>query len=130
MRQYLFLAVIFFICSPISVISTLSVNVLLKKKEYGIKIAFGGTKGKIIISLCLEIFLLNIISGIIAFGLSYRSFADNIIQSYREIYLRTLCSISLPLLIGLIAILIAMVLIIPIKLLKQYDPCVLIKEEE
>lgn len=118
------------ICSAISIVSTLCVNVLLKKKDYGIKIAFGSTKERIILSLCFEMLFLNIISGAAAFGLSYRSFAGNIIQSYRDIYLRTLCSTSLVCLIGLMMLLTILVLFVPVKLLKRYNPAVLIKEEE
>ncbi len=130
LRQYLFLAVIVLICSAISIVSALCVNVLLKKKEYGVKIAFGSTKERIVLSLCLEMLFLNIISGAAAFGASYRSFAGNMIQSYRDIYLRTLCSTSLVCLIGLMMLLTVLVLFVPIKLLKRYDPASLIKEEE
>ncbi len=130
LRQYLFLAVIVLICSAISIVSALCVNVLLKKKEYGVRIAFGSTKERIILSLCFEMLFLNIISGAIAFGSSYRSFAGNIIQSYREIYLKTLCSTSLMCLIGLMMLLTVLVLFVPVKLLKRYDPASLIKEEE
>ncbi|MBD5129328.1 MAG: ABC transporter permease [Ruminococcaceae bacterium] len=130
LAQLTFLAVIVLVCSAVSIVSTLCVNVLLKKREYGIKIAFGSTKGKIILSLGLEMIFLNVISGIIAFVLSYRSFAGNIIRSYREIYLRTLCSGSLLCSIGLALILTILVLFVPIKLLGRYDPASLIKEEE
>lgn len=130
LNQYLFFAVIVLVCSAISIVSALCVSVLLKKKEYGIKIAFGGAKEKIIFSLCAEMVLLNLVSGIIAFIFSYRIFAGNIIGSFRDIYLRTLCSFSLLCLIGLVIILMTLVLFIPIKLLEMYDPAVLIKEEE
>ena len=131
LNNNLFLTVIVLVCSMISIVSTLCVSILLKKKEYGIKIAFGCTKGKIIFSLCGEMLFLNLVSGIIAFIFCYRSFAENIIGSYhRDIYLRTLCSTSLLCLIGLVIVLMVLVLFIPVKLLKQYDPAVLIKEEE
>ncbi len=130
LQQYLFLTVIVLICSTISIVSALCVNVLLKKKEYGIRIAFGSTKERIFLSFCLEMLFLNIISGAAAFVLSYRSFAGNIIQSYREIYLRTLCSTSQVCLIGLMMLLTVLVLFVPVKLLNRYDPASLIKEEE
>lgn len=130
LNNNLFLTVIVLVCSTISIVSTLCVSILLKKKEYGIKIAFGCTKGKIIFSLCGEMLFLNLVSGVIAFIFCYRSFAGNIIDSYRDIYLRTLCSTSLLCLIGLVIVLMVLVLFIPVKLLKQYDPAILIKEEE
>lgn len=83
-----------------------------------------------ILSLCIEMLFLNVISGIAAFGLSYRGFAGSIIQSYREIYLRTLRSTSLLCLIGLTVLLMILVLIVPVKLIKRYDPASLIREEE
>lgn len=130
LRDDLFLSVIVLICSAISIVSALCVNILLKKREFGIKIAFGGTKEKIISSLCLEMLFLNLISGIIGFALSYRGFAGNIIDIYREYYLKTLCTTSLLCIIGLIVILVMLILLVPVKLLKRYDPAVLIKEEE
>lgn len=129
-KQLFFLSAVVLICSAISIVSVLCVNILLKKKEYGIRIAFGSTKERMILSLCIEMLFLNVISGIAAFGLSYRGFAGSIIQSYREIYLRTLRSTSLLCLIGLTVLLMILVLIVPVKLIKRYDPASLIREEE
>lgn len=130
LSEALFLSVIVLICSAISIVSALCVNILLKKREFGIKIAFGCTKEKIISSLCLEMLFLNLISGTIAFALSYRSFAGNIIDSYREYYLKTLCTTSLLCVIGLIIFLALLIIPVPVRLLKRYDPAALIKEEE
>lgn len=125
-----FLAIIVLICSTISIISTLCVTVLLKKKEYGIRIAFGTTKGNIILSTCCEVTILNVISGIIAFTYSYSKYSNTSISSFKAIYLETLCSISLICLIILILLLVVIVLIIPVIILLQYNPIELIKEEE
>lgn len=130
LKELLFLAVIVLICSAVSIVSVLCVNVLLKKREYGIKIAFGSTEKRVILSLGIELLLLNSVSGIIGFAAAYRNYADDIIESIRDVNLRTLCTSSLPCLIALIIACAALVLFIPAVLLKRYDPAVLIKEEE
>lgn len=130
LKELLFLAVIVLICSAVSIVSVLCVNVLLKKREYGIKIAFGSTDKSVILSLGIELLLLNLVSGVIGFAAAYRNYADDIIESIRDVNLRTLCTSSLPCLIALIIACAALVLFIPAVLLKRYDPAVLIKEEE
>ena len=124
-----FLAAVVLICSAISMISTLCVTVLLKKKEYGIRIAFGTTKRQIILSLCFEILILNVIAGAIAFTYSYFKYANSLISSFQEIYIKTLCSTSLIGLIVLIIFLVAIVLLIPVVILARYNPAELVKEE-
>lgn len=128
--ELLFLAVLVSLCSEISIASVLCVNVLLKKRECGIKIAFGGTVNGIILSLGAELLLLDLLSGIIGFAAAYRSFSSNIIDSIRDINLRTLVCRSLPCLLILVVICAALVLMIPAVMLKRYDPAVLIREEE
>lgn len=124
-----FLAVIVLICSVLSMISVLCVSILLKRKEYGVRIAYGATKQQIIISLCLEVLILNLIAGIIAFTYSYFNYRNSTISSFQEIYIKTLCSASLTGLILLMYILAVIVLLIPITILSRYNPIQLIKEE-
>ncbi|QQY79456.1 FtsX-like permease family protein [Keratinibaculum paraultunense] len=130
LRLNFFFAVMVLICSIISMISTLCVTVLLKKKEYGIRIAFGTTKRQIIFSLCFEILILNVIAGVIAFVYSYFNYKNTAISSFQEIYIKTLCSTSLIGLILLILFLVAVVLLIPVTILARYNPVELIKEED
>ena len=125
-----FLSVIVMLCSAISIISTLCVNVLLKKREYGIRIAFGMTQRSIIISLLTETVVLNIIAGTVAMVFVYHRFSSSIVSDFQAIYLRTLCNGSLLALIGLIVIFVAVVLIIPLLILSRYEPANLIKEDE
>lgn len=126
----LFLAAVVLICSVISITSTLCVNILLKKREYGIRIAFGSTKQKIILSLCAEFLLLNLIAGAVGYVLSYRIYDDNVIRILREIDQRTLTVSAMPMLIVIMIFLTLLVILIPAILLKRYDPAVLIKEDE
>ena len=129
LRLNFFLAVVVVLCSIISMISTLCVTVLLKKKEYGIRIAFGTTKQQIIFSLCAEVLILNVIGDVIAFMYSYFSYMNTVISSFREIYIKTLCSTSLIGLILFLLFLVAVVLLIPVTILAQYNPIELIREE-
>lgn len=130
LRDQLFLSVIVLICSAVSIVSVLCVNVLLKKREYGIRIAFGGTLKKVILSLGLELLLLDMISGVIGFAAAYRSYSKIVVKSIRDVNFKTLCTSSPACLIALIIVCAALVLSIPAVLLKRFDPAVLIKEGE
>lgn len=128
--ELLFLAVLVTVCSEISIVSVLCANVLLKKREYGIRIAFGSTVKRVIFSLGIELLSLNSVSGIIGFAAAYHSYSGYIIKSLRDINLRTLCQSSLPCLTVPIIFSTVSVILIPAVLLKRYDPAVLVKEEE
>lgn len=130
LRLNYYLTAIVLICSAISMISTLCVTVLLKKREYGIRIAFGTTKQQIIFSLCMEMLILNVIAGGVSFVYSYHSLSGSSISSFREIYVNTLCSYSLTGLILLVFFLATIVLLIPVIILNRYNPAELIKEDD
>lgn len=130
LRLNFFLTAIVLICSAISMVSTLCVTVLFNKKEYGIRIAFGTSKRQISHSLCMEMVILNVISGGFAFAYTYFNYAGSTIDSFREIYIHTLCSSSLIGLIVLASFLTVIVLLIPVIILRQYKPVELIKEDE
>ncbi|SEA04173.1 FtsX-like permease family protein [Lachnospiraceae bacterium NK3A20] len=124
-----FLAAVVLFCSAISIISTLCVAVLLKRKEYGIRIAFGTSKREIILTLCLEMLTVSAMGGIIAYAVRYRGYADDVISSFRVIYTETLRSVSLPGLIIMLLTLCAVVLIVPVTILRRFYPAELIREE-
>ena len=94
LQQNIFLAVIIAICSVISVISTLCVTIVLKKKEYGVRIAFGSSIQQIILSYTVEMIVSSLISGIISFLFCYNNYAGQVIDPFREIHLSTLCTTS------------------------------------
>lgn len=130
LQQNIFLAIIVVVCSTISVISALCVTVVLKKKEYGIRVAFGSSIRQIILSYALEIIILSLISGIIGFLLCYDNYASQVIDPFREIHLTTLCTTSLLYSMVVMIFLLFIVLIIPAIILIKYHPADLIKEEE
>ena len=130
LRQNIFLAVIIVVCSVISVISTLCVTIVLKKKEYGIRIAFGSSIQQIILSYTVEMIVSSLISGIISFLFCYNNYASQEIDPFREIHLSTLCTTSLIYLSVIIILLLFIVMIIPAMILIKYNPAELIKEEE
>ncbi len=130
LQQNIFLAVIIAVCSIISVISALCVTIVLKKKEYGIRIAFGSSIQQIVLSYTIEMIVLSLISGIIAFLLCYNNYASQVIDPFREIHLTTLCTTSLLYFVVIIILLLFLVLFIPTMILFKYRPAELIKEEE
>lgn len=130
LNQNIFLAVVVSVCSAISIISVLCVSVILKKKEYGIRIAFGSSMNQILLSYAIEMIMLNIISAGIAFALCYNNYASHTLDSFRSIHLTTLCTYSLCFLLLVMIIMVLIVLLIPSILMLRYQPAILIKEEE
>ncbi|WP_058484952.1 FtsX-like permease family protein [Defluviitalea phaphyphila] len=118
------------ICSAISIISVLSVSVLLNKKEYGIRIAFGYTKKSIMKSIFFEVLLLQIIAVVLSFIYVYYSYVNSKISAFNLIYLSTLRTYSLISLIVLLMVFLAIVMTVPLYILSRYEPAMLIKEEE
>lgn len=125
-----FLAAIVTLCSAISMCSALCVTVLLNKREYGVRIAYGSTIREISTSLGIEFILLNIISAVIAFFVVFSNFQSTSLSSFRSIYIETLCTTSLIGLVALILLLSAIVLFLPLNILSRYKPVELVKEED
>ena len=90
----IFLAIMVSICAITSIISTISILVLMRKKEYGIKIAFGYTKKKIIFSLITEVITLEFCSAFISYLIIYLKTLNNK-SVFNEVYLQTLGSSSI-----------------------------------
>lgn len=130
LQQNFSLTIIVAVCSMISIISALCVTIVLKKKEYGIRIAFGSSINQIIISYAFEVVILAVISGVIAFPLAYDNFSSQTLDPFREINLTTLCTSSLIYFAIITVILLFIVLLIPSIILSKYRPADLIKEEE
>lgn len=125
-----FLAAIVTLCSAISMCSALCVTVLLNKREYGVRIAYGNTIREIGTSLGIEFILLNIIAAVTAFFVVLSNFQSTSISSFRSIYIETLCTTSLIGLVALILLLSAIVLFLPLNILSRYKPVELVKEED
>lgn len=130
LRQNISMTIIVAVCSIISIISALCVTVVLKKKEYGIRIAFGSSIKQIILSYAFEMIILTIISGVIGFSLCYDSFANQLIDPFHKVHLETLCTSSLFYFIVILTFLLFIILFIPSIILLKYHPADLIKEEE
>jgi ABC-type antimicrobial peptide transport system permease subunit len=121
---------IIFVCSAISIISVLSVSVLLKKKEYGIRIAFGYTKKGIMKSIFTEMLVLQMIAAVLSFLIAYSSYNDPETSIFHFVYLSTLKTYSLVSLIFLILLFLIIIMIVPLYILSSYEPAMLLKEEE
>ncbi len=128
-KNNIFLSIMVGICSLTSIISAISIVVLLRKKEYGIKIAFGLTKKKLIYSLISEVIIMELFAAIITFTFVYlKTSMDQSV--FNEVYLRTLGSSSILYLIIMLIIVCSLVLILPLFIINRYVPSELIKGGE
>ena len=128
-KENIFLTVMVTICSITSIISSMSVIVLLRKQEYGIKIAFGFTKRKLICSLILEIATMEFLAAIITFSVLYLKTLSNK-SIFNEVFLRTLGSTSIGYLVIMSVVVCVIVLILPLIIVNHYVPSELIKGGE
>ena len=125
----IFLAIMVSVCSITSIISTISILVLMRKKEYGIKIAFGYTKRKIIFSLITEVIILEIFSAVITYLIIYfRTLNDKSI--FNEVYLQTLGSSSIIYMFIMLITVCLLILILPLIIINHYEPSDLIRGGE
>ena len=125
----IFLAIMVSVCSITSIISTISILVLMRKKEYGIKIGFGYTKRKIIFSLITEVIILEIFSAVITYLIIYfRTLNDKSI--FNEVYLQTLGSSSIIYMFIMLTTVCLLILILPLIIINHYEPSDLIRGGE
>lgn len=125
----IFLAIMVSICAITSIISTISILVLMRKKEYGIKIAFGYTKKKIIFSLITEVITLEFCSAFISYLIIYLKTLDNK-SVFNEVYLQTLGSSSIIYMIIMLFLVCLLILILPLIIINHYEPSDLIRGGE
>lgn len=125
----IFLAIMVSVCAITSIISTISILVLMRKKEYGIKIAFGYTKKKIIFSLITEVITLEFCSALISYLMIYlKTLNDKSI--FNEVYLQTLGSSSIIYMIIILFVVCLLILILPLIIINHYEPSDLIRGGE
>ena len=125
----IFLAIMVSICAITSIISTISILVLMRKKEYGIKIAFGYTKKKIIFSLITEVITLEFCSAFISYLIIYLKTLNNK-SVFNEVYLQTLGSSSIIYMIIMLFLVCLLILILPLIIINHYEPSDLIRGGE
>lgn len=122
------LVVTIIISSISSIIALLSLMVFLSKKEIGIKIAFGSSKKRIIASMQITL----AIQILIALGISYLFNVYEVIQTensdFVSIFQMTLNKIGLPVTAILGLVIMTVVGIVPLVLIKRYEPAELIKQ--
>lgn len=125
----IFLAIMVSVCAITSIISTISILVLMRKKEYGIKIAFGYTKKKIIFSLITEVITLEFCSALISYLMIYlKTLNDK--SMFNEVYLQTLGSSSIIYMIIMLFVVCLLILILPLIIINHYEPSDLIRGGE
>ncbi|WP_427339759.1 FtsX-like permease family protein [Caloranaerobacter sp. DY30410] len=112
-------------CSLVSVIASLCVSVFLRKKEFGIRIAYGYSKKDIICSVIFENLILVGISTIVVYMYYFLK-----VQAMKfttvNVLLVTLKSYSLWIITIFALLVLIIISILPIKLISEYQPVDLI----
>ncbi|KGG79900.1 hypothetical protein Y919_09200 [Caloranaerobacter azorensis H53214] len=112
-------------CSLVSVIASLCVSVFLRKKEFGIRIAYGYSKKDIICSVIFENLILVGISTIVVYMYYFLK-----VQAMKfttvNVLLVTLKSYSLCIITIFALLVLIIISILPIKLISEYQPVDLI----
>lgn len=127
--QQVFLAVIVLLCSAMSIISTLTVSILLRKKEFAIRMAFGATKRELMKGLLIEMLIIQSIAAIVSLAYVYSVNMNPLTKDFHQVYLITLGSYSLTALLLLIILFLFIVLVVPLSILSRYEAAPLMKEE-
>ena len=127
LAYYKKLAVTVTLCSVSSIVALLAVSIHLSKKDIGIKIAYGSSKRNIICNL-LNSIVFQIVFGIL---ISYVYVLARI-KSTRtvelvDIYISALHRIGFPLTCVLGIIITALVCVVPMVLIRRYEPSELLK---
>ncbi|GFR38806.1 hypothetical protein PRECH8_21020 [Insulibacter thermoxylanivorax] len=128
-RRQIFLAGIVLLCSALSIISTLTVSILLRKKEFAIRIAFGATKRELMIGLLIEVLIVQTIAAIVSLAYVYSVNMSPLTKDFHQVYLITLGSYSLTALMLLMILFLFIVLVVPLSILSRYEAAPLMKEE-
>lgn len=127
--QQVFLAGIVLLCSAVSIISTLTVSILLKKTEFAIRIAFGATKRELMKGLLLEMLIVKMTAAIVSLAYVYFIYLNPSTKDFQQVYMITLGSYSLTALMLLIILFLFIVLVVPLSILSRYEAASLMKEE-
>ena len=121
--------VIVLLCSAMSIISTLTVSILLRKKEFAIRIAFGATKRELMKGLLIEVLIVQTIAAIVSLAYVYSVNMSPLTKDFHQVYLITLGSYSLTALLLLMILFLFIVLVVPLSILSRYEAAPLMKEE-
>lgn len=117
------------ICSVLSIMSLLSVSVLLDKKEIGIRIAYGSSKANIFWGLQTSLTVQVVTSLIIAVLLVVYEVENTRGGDFTSIYYMAMRYIGIPVASILVLIISIIASMIPLAILKMYEPAELVKQQ-
>lgn len=127
--MYKFAFIVMF-CSMISISTLFCTFILLHKKEYGIRLAFGETRAHILFGYTLRHFLLVVIALLIDILIVQNLFSTSILPKQVPLYLNTLNHYALPICFGISILYTMLSLLLPVFTLHRLELVQLIKEED
>ncbi len=127
-NEYAF-AVVVVICSMISISSLFCAFILMQKKEYGIRMAFGESKERLICIMAGRhlAYILGAMS--IALCLAVKYMEITVMGEFYQLYYRTLMEYALPVTLGISILYTLFSLIPPILMINRMELVQLVKEE-
>ncbi len=127
-NEYAF-AVVVMICSMISIGSLFCAFILMQKKEYGIRMAFGESKEKLIFRMTGRHLIYILCAMLISVCLAGKYLQITVIGDFYQLYYRTLIEYALPVTLGISILYTLISLIPPILMINRMELVQLVKEE-
>lgn len=123
-------AIVVMICSMISISSLFCACVLMQKKEYGIRLAFGESKVKLTCLFVGRHLLIVIIAMVVAICFVNYYLDIVVMETFIQLYKKTLLEYAIPIVIFVSILYTLISLISPIIMLNRLELVQLIKEED
>ena len=123
-----FFALIVLLCSVVSVSTLFCTSILTNRREYGIRLAFGETKMRLLANMMGKILVIISIMAMVSYAIVNKMFLTNY-SSLSNIYKLTLRNYALPIVVGLIILFIILSAIPPLLMIHKLDLVQLIREE-
>lgn len=128
-NEYIFTVVVMS-CSMISISSLFCAFILMQKKEYGIRLAFGESKAKLICLFAGRHLLIVTIAMLADIWLVKKYLDITVMDTFIQLYKKTLVEYAIPIVIFVSVLYTLISLITPIIMLNRLELAQLIKEED
>lgn len=123
-----FFALIVLLCSILSISTLFCTSILLNRREYGIRLAFGESKIRLLVNMMWKILIIISIMAVFSYFFIYNIYMSDY-SSISYLYRLTLRNYALPIVVGLIIIFILISAIPPLLMIYRLDLIQLIREE-
>lgn len=121
-------ALIVLLCSIVSVSTLFCTSILMGRREYGIRLAFGESKIRLLVNMMGKILVIISIMAVISY-LVVNHLYMSMYSSFSYLYRITLRNYALPIVAGLIMVFILMSAVPPLLMIDRLDLVQLIREE-